>query len=163
LEDEDSESRHTAIHLAKQFFTNTVNSIVRLFLFKSLNISMDFDITLRLLEIREEHVNQRSEIEWETDCKYKTMARDFLKKLHFSKPERTAIIVLENSKESSTVASLALSNLSDPSFLIYRVIKDFSSSLHKNNTYKFVKDIHISKWSSLLWTGFRRFPEICTG
>jgi hypothetical protein len=71
--------------------------------------------------------------------------------------------MLENSDESSIVANLALSNLSEPAFSIYRVIKDFSLSLNKADRYKFVKDIHISKWSSLFSTGFRRFPEICTG
>ncbi|XP_060554645.1 G-protein coupled receptor GRL101-like [Ruditapes philippinarum] len=122
---------------------------------------MKFDIDYRLLEINIERVTGEHKTK-ETGCTFKTMARDFLKKLQFSKPEKRAIIVLENSIESSVVASLALSNISEPSFSIYRLIKDFSSSLHKDNRYKYVKDIHISKWSSLFSIGFRRFPEICT-
>jgi hypothetical protein len=111
------------------------------------------------LEIKEKHFNQYQVPE----CKYKTMARDLLKQLHFSKPGKRAIIVLENSDESAIVSSLALSNLSEPEFSIFRVVKDFSSTLYKDNIYNFVKDIHISKWSSLFSIGFRRFPEICTG
>ncbi|XP_060584590.1 G-protein coupled receptor GRL101-like isoform X3 [Ruditapes philippinarum] len=158
VEDGDPESGETAVHLAKQFFTNVKDSLVRLFFFRSLNISVDFDITFRLLEIREERVNQLQK----NECKYTTMARDFLKRLRFTKSEKRGIIVLENSNESAVVSSLALSNLSQPEFLVYRVIKDFSSSLYEDDKYKFVKDIHISKWKSLYWTGFRRFPEICT-
>jgi hypothetical protein len=120
---------------------------------------MEFNITYRLIRIREEHVNQ----ERGSKCKYKTMARDFLKNLRFSKAGKRGIIVFENSNESSIVANLVLSNLSEPAFSIYRVIKDFNSSLYKHNVYKFVKDVHISKWSSLFSTGFRRFPEICKG
>jgi hypothetical protein len=123
---------------------------------------MKFDIEYRLLEIKVERVT-RGQGTVETGCKFKTMARDFLKQLKFTKLEKRAIIVLESSIESSVVASLVLSNISEPSFSIYRVIKDFSSSLYKDNRYKFVKDIHISKWSSLFSIGFRRFPEICTG
>jgi hypothetical protein len=159
VEDGDPEIGETAVHLAKQFFTNTKDSLVRLFYFKSLNISFDFDITFRLLEIREERVNQIRK----TECKYKTMAQDFVKRLHFTKSERRGVIVIENSNESAVVSSLVLSNLSQPVFSIYRVVKDFSSSLYKDDKYKFVKDIHISKWRSLYWTGFRRFPEICAG
>ncbi|XP_060579941.1 uncharacterized protein LOC132736752 [Ruditapes philippinarum] len=158
VEDGDPETAETAVHLAKQFFTNAKDSLVRLFYFKSLNIPVEFDITLRLLEIREERVNQLRK----TECKYRTMSRDFFKRLHFTKSERRGVIVIENSNESAVVSSLALSNLSQPEFSIYRVVKDFSSSLYKNDKYKFVKDIHISKWRSLYWTGFRRFPEICT-
>jgi hypothetical protein len=123
---------------------------------------MKFDIDYRLLEINIERVNREQKTK-ETGCKFKTMARDILKTLKFSKPEKRAIIVLENSIESSVVANLALSNISEPSFSIYRLIKHFSSSLYKENRYKYVKDIHISKWSSLFSIGFRRFPEICTG
>jgi hypothetical protein len=159
VEDGDPESSETAVHLAKQFFTNAKDSLVRLFYFRSLNISVAFDITYRLLEIREESVNQLRK----TECKYTTMARDFLKRLRFTKSEKRGLIVLENSKESAVVSSLALSNLSQPKFSVYRVIKDFSSSLYEDAKYNFVKDIHISKWKSLYWTGFRRFPEICTG
>ncbi|XP_060576074.1 uncharacterized protein LOC132733448 [Ruditapes philippinarum] len=158
VEDGDPESSETAVHLAKQFFTNAKDSLVRLFYFRSLNISVAFDITYRLLEIREESVNQLRK----TECKYTTMARDFLKRLRFTKSEKRGLIVLENSKESAVVSSLALSNLSQPEFSVYRVIKDFSSSLDEDDKYEFVKDIHISKWKSLFWTGFRRFPEICT-
>jgi hypothetical protein len=161
VEDGDPESGETAVHLAKQFFTNAKDSLVRLFFFKSLNISMEFDITYRLLEIREERVNQLQK--QKTKCKYKIMARDFIKKLHFTESEKRGIIVLENSNASADVSYLALSNLSQPEFSIYRVIKDFSSSLYKDDKYKFVNDIHISKWKSLYLTGFRRFPEICTG
>ncbi|XP_060587650.1 G-protein coupled receptor GRL101-like, partial [Ruditapes philippinarum] len=157
VEEDNSETRETAMHLAKQFITSTEKSIVKLFYFKSLPRPMDFNITYRLIRIREEHVNQ----EWESKCKYKTMARDFLKNLQFSKAGKRGIIVFENSNESSIVANLVLSNLSEPAFSIYRVIKDFNSSLYKHNVYKFVKDVHISKWSSLFSTGFRRFPEIC--
>jgi hypothetical protein len=159
VEDTDSESKEAAVHLAKQFFTSTEKSIVRLFYFKNRHITIETDITYRLLEIREERVNP----ERKTECKYKTLARDLFKKLQFSKSETRAFIMLENSDESSIVANLALSNLSEPAFSIYRVIKDFSLSLKKADIYKFVKDIHISKWSSLFSTGFRRFPEICTG
>ncbi|XP_060562539.1 G-protein coupled receptor GRL101-like [Ruditapes philippinarum] len=148
------------MHLAKQFFTNSDSNIVRLFYFKILHREMKFDIDYRLLEINIERVTVEQKIK-ETGCNFKTMARDFLKKLQFSKPEKRAVIVLENSIESSVVASLALSNISEPSFSIYRLIKDFSSSLYKDNRYKYVKDIHISKWSSLFSIGFRRFPEIC--
>jgi hypothetical protein len=162
VEDEDSESRDAAMHLAKQFFTNSENNIVKLFNFNILHRNMKFDIEYRLLEIKVERVTREQGIE-ETGCKFKTMARDFLKQLKFSELEKRALIVLENSIESSVVASLVLSNISEPSFSIYRVIKDFSSSLYKDNRYSFVKDIHISKWSSLFSIGFRRFPEICTG
>ncbi|XP_060601496.1 G-protein coupled receptor GRL101-like isoform X2 [Ruditapes philippinarum] len=161
VEDEDSESRDAAMHLAKQFFTNSENNIVKLFNFNILHRKMKFDIEYRLLEIKVERVTREQGIE-ETGCKFKTMARDFLKQLKFSELEKRALIVLENSIESSVVASLVLSNISEPSFSIYRVIKDFSSSLYKDNRYRFVKDIHISKWSSLFSIGFRRFPEICT-
>ncbi|XP_060604850.1 G-protein coupled receptor GRL101-like [Ruditapes philippinarum] len=161
VEDGGSESREAAMHLAKQFFTNNENNIVKLFNFNILHRKMKFDIEYRLLEIKVERVTREQGIE-ETGCKFKTMARDFLKQLKFSELEKRALIVLENSIESSVVASLVLSNISEPSFSIYRVIKDFSSSLYKDNRYKFVKDIHISKWSSLFSIGFRRFPEICT-
>ncbi|XP_060590814.1 G-protein coupled receptor GRL101-like [Ruditapes philippinarum] len=158
VEDSDSESEETAMHLAKQFFTSTEKSIVRLFYFKRLHSSIETDITDSMLEIRKERVNS----ECETECKYETLPADLLKNLQFSKSEKRAIIMLENSDESSIVTELALSNLSEPVFSIYRVIKDFSLSLYKTERYKFVKDIHIRTWSSLFSTGFRRFPEICT-
>jgi hypothetical protein len=159
VEDSDSESEETAMHLAKQFFTSTEKSIVRLFYFKRLHSSIETDITDSMLEIRKERVNS----ECETECKYETLPTDLLKNLQFSKSEKRAIIMLENSDESSIVTELALSNLSEPAFSIYRVIKDFSLSLYKTERYKFVKDIHIRTWSLLFSTGFRRFPEICTG
>ncbi|XP_060589660.1 G-protein coupled receptor GRL101-like, partial [Ruditapes philippinarum] len=165
VEDEGSESREAAIHLAKQLYTHSEKNIVKLFYFTTLHRQMKFDIEYRLLEIKVARVTREQGIE-ETGCKFKAMARDFLKQLKFYKKKgrknKRALIVLENSIESSVVASLVLSNISEPSFSIYRVIKDFSSSLYKDNRYRFVKDIHISKWSSLFSIGFRRFPEICT-
>jgi hypothetical protein len=160
VEEENSESRETAMHLAKQFFTSTENSIVRLFHFKSLHKTFASDITYRLLNIREERVNHGHGT---TGCRYRTIARDFLKKLQFSKTKNQAIIILENSNESSIISSLVLSNISETEFLIYRVIKDYNSSVYKDDKYKVAKDIHINKWSTLFLTGFRRFPEICTG
>ena len=162
MDDDDNESKEIARNLANQFFTSMDKSIVKLLYFSSLQPSMKFDLTYRLLEIHEERLRQN--YEREITCTYKTLARDLLKKLQFSKLKtKQAFVVLENSEESSNVANLTLFNISQPAFSIYRVLKDFNSSLYKENQFKFVKDIHISKWRSLASIGYRRFPEICEG
>ncbi|XP_053389711.1 uncharacterized protein LOC123562081 [Mercenaria mercenaria] len=150
------ESKTAAVSLAKQFFTS--RSIVRLLFYKSQPRLKDFTLTHRVLEIQEERVSQFNEIK----CRYKSAARDLLRKLQFSKTHSNGIVFIEDSMESSIVAQLLLSNLSKPAFSIYRIIKDYSLALNKPNLYKFVKDVHISRWGSLLSTGYRLFPEICT-
>ena len=161
MEDDDFESKEAAKKLAYQFFMSRQESIVKLFYFRILYREMTFGITYRLLEIKEERlINKRRS---EVTCRYKTLARDFLKRLKFSKLKSRGVIIFENSEESSTVANLILSNLSRPPFVIYRVIQDFSFSLDKKDRYKFVKDIHIRKWRNLVSIGYRSFPEICTG
>ncbi|XP_053400437.1 G-protein coupled receptor GRL101-like [Mercenaria mercenaria] len=153
---DESESKTAAVSLAKQFFTS--RSVVRILFYKSQPRLKDFTLTHRVLEIQEERVSQFKEIK----CRYKSTARDLLRKLQFSKKHSNGIVFIESSMESSKVAQLLLSNLSKPAFSVYRIIKDYSRSLNKPNFYKFVKDVHISRWDSLLSTGYRLFPEICT-
>jgi hypothetical protein len=91
------------------------------------------------------------------------MARNLLPSLQFSKRETKAIVFIEDSIESSTVAKIMFSNISSQAFKMYRVIKNFSYSVDNKRTYDSVNDVRISRWNALHAVGYRLFPEICKG
>lgn len=93
------------------------------------------------------------------------MARNLLLQIEFSKYNTTGVVFIENSFESSKVAELMFSNISNPGYLIYRVFKhaSFTTNYYKPDKYKFVKDVPTQRWNALFHIGYKRFPEICKG
>ncbi|XP_060608438.1 uncharacterized protein LOC132760476 [Ruditapes philippinarum] len=160
VEDEGSESREAAMHLAEQFFTNSEKNIVKLFNFNILHRKMKFDIEYRLLEIKVERVTREHGIE-ETGCKFKTMARDFLKQLNFSELEKRALIVLENSIESSVVASFPKATIVPPCVGKYRC----SSSKQCIHLNKSTADMEVFHQHILVYCtkGFAYTPPVYSG
>ncbi|XP_060586516.1 uncharacterized protein LOC132742201 [Ruditapes philippinarum] len=150
-------SQTAAELLAKQFSSG--NSEVRLLYFKGKPRIHKFPLIHRLLEIREKYMLDFDAIS--SDCTYKTMARNILPSLQFSKRETKAIVFIEDSIESSTVAKIMFSNISNQAFKMYRVIKNFSYSVDNKRTYDSVNDVRISRWNALHAVGYRLFPEIC--
>ncbi|XP_060597634.1 G-protein coupled receptor GRL101-like [Ruditapes philippinarum] len=150
-------SQTAAELLAKQFVSG--DSEVRLLYFKGEPRIHKFPLIHRLLEIREKYMIGYDAIN--SDCTYKTMTRNLLPSLQFSNKKTKAIIFIEDSIESSTVAKIMFSNISSRAFEIYRVIKNFSYSIDNKRTYEFVNDVRISRWNSLHAVGYRLFPEIC--
>lgn len=143
--------------LAEQFYNNE-ESRIRLLFYTTQTPLSEYNLEHRLLDIREEFYQTISR---KIECSSKYMARNLLGSMKFKANTTKSIIFLQESVESAKVAEIMFANLSMPAFDIYRVLK--SVEVNKTDTYRYVTDIYVNKWSGLYTFGYRRFPKICEG
>ncbi|XP_053373490.1 uncharacterized protein LOC123531432 isoform X2 [Mercenaria mercenaria] len=151
-------SKLAAVNLAEQLYTP--GSIIRMLYYKTKTPLKKFPLKHKLMKIKEERIfSLQGKKHRASVCKYNSMARNLLQSLRFSDRKLIGFVFIEDSVDSSSVAELMFSNVSQSTFVIYRVLKSEESK--GRESYRFVKDIHIAKWEALFSIGYRRFPEIC--
>lgn len=145
---------------AKQFKTKT--NIVRLLKFVSTQPLQDFNLDDEVLQITDTEIQPMSTLNRMQECKYKVLARKFLKYIGLSANKSRGILFIGDHTDSlfTTIFKNAIPD--GLNLTLYRVMESPKTGL-KIDSIPHVRDVLIRRWTLLNTIGARYFPDICKG